>query len=136
MKKRKLGRLSAKDIEKARRESVAHALKADKTGTWLDDVDPRDQRWAVLNLLYASRGVSLILESLSDHGEQIEHIGILISGLASALQIAADNVDATYFQSAGQLATTLTPRTLSALLKIELGRAEAHAAKEREKTAS
>lgn len=89
----------------------------EETGTHFD-VD-----MSVQNLVHTSRGVSLILWSLS----QKEDINwdCILSGLSKGLAVAADDVDATYFGSAGELAETLEPRILATLLKKKLKRLEA-----------
>lgn len=90
---------------------------------WLDTVDEDEQDSAVQNLLHAAHGVCLVLNSLSDdpHTENLEGI---LSGLASVLRCSADQVYLRYFRSAGDLAGTLDPRVLTALLKGELGKVE------------
>ncbi len=103
-----------------------------ETRTWLDNVDDSQRDTAVQNLLHAARGASLILWSLSDKERKDIDWGAITSGLYAALRVAADYVDANYFASAGELAETLEPEILAAVLRKKLKRVEAKMAEERE----
>ena len=91
--------------------------------TWFDpdmiDTDIADDR--VQRLLEAARGVSLILDSLSER-DAIEDVNNILIGLASALRLAAEECAVAYFRSAGDVARTLDPTVLTALLKKEIER--------------
>ena len=94
-----------------------------RTGTWLDELDMIDTDVAddrVQRLLEASHGVCLVLESLSERDE-IQDVNILV-GLASALRLAAEECAAAYFRSAGDIARTLEPQVITALLEREIER--------------
>jgi hypothetical protein len=106
--------------------------ETEETGTWLDDVDDCQRNTAVQNLLQTARGSSLILWSLCEKESQDCDWSSIVSGLQAALKVAADDVDATYFASAGELADTLSPKILAALLKKKLKRVEAKMAEEGE----
>ncbi len=99
--------------------------KADTTENWVDFVDTEVQNACVQRLLECASGTCLILNSLSERGDTIKEGNIILSGLASALQLAADDVSNNYFRSPGALAHTLDPDTLAALLKRELKKLEA-----------
>ena len=90
--------------------------------TWFDpdtiDTDIATDR--VQRLLEAAHGVCLILESLSDR-DVIEDVNIF-SGLASALRLAAEECAVAYFRSPGDVARTLDPKVITALLEREIKR--------------
>jgi hypothetical protein len=92
------------------------------TGTWLDNVCDDQRHTAVQNLLQTARGVSLILWSLVEKQNEALDWSDIAGGLSTALRVAADQVDAVYFARAGELAETLEPEILAALLKDKLAR--------------
>jgi len=81
----------------------------------MDTIDEEKATTAVQSLEEASRGVALVLESLSE--EDVLRDTYVLGGLARALKIAADAVSCEYFRCTGDLATTLDPEVLTALLQ-------------------
>ena len=100
------------------------STKAAASDNWVDFVDTEVQNTCVQHLLECARGVSLVLNSLRE-SEKVGEVEAIASGLASALQCAADSVECHYFRSPGALAHTLDSDTLAALLKRELRKIEA-----------
>jgi hypothetical protein len=92
--------------------------------TWLDNVGDDQRDTAVQDLLQTARGASLILWSLCEKQNEDVAWSDIVSGLSSALKVAADYVDAVYFARPGEVADTLKPQILAALLKKELAKAE------------
>lgn len=81
----------------------------------MDLIDEEVATTAIQRLCEASRGVALVLESLSE--EDVLRDVYVLGGLARALKIAVDSVSCEYFRSAGDLASTLDPELLTALLQ-------------------
>jgi hypothetical protein len=86
----------------------------------LDRIDGHNKTEAVADLVRVARGTAMILDALWDKFERSKQVGNIASGLADALMIACDRADFNYFQSSGEIAHTLSPNELKAVLAKEI----------------
>ena len=86
----------------------------------LERMDGSNERMSVADLVRVARGAAMILDALWDKFERSEQVGNIASGLADALLLACDEADFSYFQSPGEIAHTLRPHLLKAVLAKEI----------------
>lgn len=90
----------------------------------LERIDDGTEKQSIRDLVRVGRGAAMILDSLWEGFKSAENdrIANIATGLAEALFIACDEADFNYFQSPGEIAKTLEPRKLQAVLNQEIRR--------------